>query len=401
MKVAVVGNGGREHAIAWKLEQDGHRALRVPADADSIAAAQPDLVIIGPEAPLADGLVDTLQARGIAAFGPTRAAARLEASKAFAKAFMQRHNIPTARFAVFEDFDAAVQHVRAAPYPVVVKASGLAAGKGVIIPRDTDDAIDALRQIMVQRAFGDAGAQVVIEERLVGVEVSLMAFCDGERVIPMLPAQDYKRAHDGDQGPNTGGMGAYCPSPWLSPADVEACVRTLLLPTVHGMAQEGTPYVGVLYAGLMLTADGPRVLEFNCRFGDPETQAVLPLLRSDLAQIAQACLAGRLDSASVTWHSGACVCVVLASGGYPDHHRVGLPIEGLDDLPADVFAFHAGTRREGERWVTAGGRVLGITARGATIAEAAARAYAGVARVRFPDMHYRRDIGRLTHLADR
>lgn len=396
MKTHIIGAGGREHALKWKLEQHGHSATLIPYDPShrpSLTAHDTQLVIVGPEAPLADGLVDALTRAGVPTFGPGQAAAQLESSKAFAKAFMARHGIPTARFAIFDDFARAERYLQQVDYPVVIKASGLAQGKGVIVPRDADEAHAALRAIMVAREFGDAGNQVVIEERLEGPEVSLMAFCDGETVIPMLPAQDHKRAFDGDQGPNTGGMGAFCPSPLMSNADVADCTSHILRPAVRGMAQEGMPYRGVLYAGLMLTRDGPKVLEFNCRFGDPETQAVLPLLKTDLAEIAFACIEGRLHAQTIAWHAGACACVVVASGGYPGAYRKGLPIYGLEDIPDDVMIFHGGTRRTERGWVTDGGRVLGVAARGATLGDALQRAYAGVARIHFEDMHYRRDIG--------
>lgn len=397
MNVFIVGSGGREHAIRWKLEQHGHCATLI-ADPDQLAArlaAAPGApVIVGPEAPLADGLVDRLTAQGQRVFGPTQAAARLESSKAFAKAFMTRHRIPTARFAIFEDYAAAERYLRRVDYAVVIKASGLAAGKGVIVPRDVAEARAALRAIMVEREFGAAGDQVVIEERLEGPEVSLMAFCDGETVVPMLPAQDHKRVFDGDAGPNTGGMGAFCPSPLMTPDDIADCVARILQPAVDGMRAEGTPYRGVLYAGLMLTRAGPMVLEFNCRFGDPETQAVLPMLQTDLIEVVAACLEGRLRALPLTWHDGACACVVLTSGGYPGAYRKGLPIHGLENLPDDVLIFHAGTRRTDDGWVTDGGRVLGVAARGQTLSEAIERAYLGVAHISFEGMHYRRDIGR-------
>ncbi len=396
MRIAIIGAGGREHALKWKLEQDGHSAELIPYDParnTSLTARDAQLVIVGPEAPLADGLVDALANTGVPAFGPSQAAAQLESSKAFAKAFMARHGIPTARFAVFDDLAQAERHLRQVDYPVVIKASGLAQGKGVIVPRDAGEAQAALRAIMAERIFGPAGDQVVIEERLEGPEISLMAFCDGETVVPMLPAQDHKRAFDGDQGPNTGGMGAFCPSPLMNREAVAHCLTHILQPAVRGMAQEGAPYRGVLYAGLMLTRDGPKVLEFNCRFGDPETQAVLPLLKTDLAEIALACIEGRLNAQPVEWHAGACACIVLTSGGYPGAYRRGLPIHGLDAVPDDVMIFHAGARRIEGGWITDGGRVLGVAARGESLGDALRRAYAGVARISFEGMHYRRDVG--------
>lgn len=419
----ILGSGGREHALAWKLAgservnalwvapgNGGTEALvrerglaggNVPLSADDIPAlaafageAGVDLTVVGPEHPLSVGLVDYFQARGLRAFGPTQAAAQLESSKAFAKAFMERHHIPTARFAVFDNYEKALAHLAEVDYPVVVKASGLAGGKGVLLPEDRGSAEKALSEMMVQRAFGDAGGQVVIEERLNGREVSLLALSDGEAVVPLVPAQDYKRALDGDQGPNTGGMGAYAPVPFVPPALVDDIQRTILGPTVNGLREEGIPYVGVLYAGLMLTADGPRVLEFNCRFGDPETQAILPLLESDLLEALEAALAGELRGYSPRWKKGAAVTVVLASRGYPAHYETGFPIRGLERTRGqeDVVVFHAGTRRCDGQLVTSGGRVLNVTGIGAGHKEARARAYAAVEKIHFDGMHFRGDI---------
>lgn len=417
MKILIVGSGGREHALAWKMAQSARLAglyvapgnggiaesVPIPAeDSDRLLAfarkAGIDLTVVGPEAPLAAGIVDRFQAAGRRIFGPVQAAARLESSKAFAKDFMARYGIPTARYATFDDYHAALRHLLDVDYPVVVKASGLAAGKGVIVPDGRDEAEKALRQIMIERAFGTAGDQVVIEERLTGPEVSVLAFSDGATVVPMPPAQDHKRLLDGDRGPNTGGMGAFAPAPICPPALVEQIVRTILRPTVDGMRAEGTPYRGVLYAGLMLTPDGPKVLEFNCRFGDPETQAILPLLESDLLEILDACVDGRLAQAAVRWRAGACACVVLASGGYPGHYEKGYPITGLDaaaKLPG-VMLFHAGTRHRDAtaQIVTDGGRVLGVTAVGESLDQALARAYAAAGQIRFEGMQYRQDIGR-------
>ena len=415
MRVLIIGSGGREHALAWKIAQsprltrlfvapgNGGTGENVPipvGDSDRLVAfakeAQVDLTVVGPEAPLAEGLVDRFQAEGLRIFGPVRAAARLESSKAFAKAFMTRHGIPTARYAIFRDYHTALRHLLAVDYPVVIKASGLAAGKGVIVPNDLDEAEDALRQIMVERVFGAAGDEVVIEERLSGVEASLLAFCDGRTLVPMPPAQDHKRLLEGDRGPNTGGMGAFAPSPACPPALVAQIARTILQPAVDGLRAEGTPYVGILYAGLMLTAAGPNVLEFNCRFGDPETQAILPLLDSDLLDILEACVEGRLSEIDVRWREGACACIVLASGGYPNRYEKSHPITGLDAAAAlpGVALFHAGTRREATgQLLTDGGRVLGVTAVGDSLEQALARAYTAVAQIQFKDMHYRRDIG--------
>jgi phosphoribosylamine--glycine ligase len=414
MNVLLIGSGGREHAIAWKVAQSpllgnffalpgnpgiaAHaECLDLPVDdhAGIVRKCREkaiDLAIVGPEAPLAAGLADDLRAAGIRVFGPGRAAARIEASKVFAKHFMARHGIPTPQYAVFAKFSEAARYVERCEFPLVLKASGLAAGKGVILPGSKQEALEVLEAILVRREFGSAGEEVVIEERLSGPEVSLMAFCDGRGLVPMLPAQDHKRLLDGDRGPNTGGMGAYAPAPVCSPEMVEEVVETILQPAVSGLRCEGAPFVGVLYAGLMLTERGPQVLEFNCRFGDPETQAVLPLLESDLLAIALACAEGRLADLPVQWRSGAAACVVLATGDYPAKGTDGLPISGLEHLPAEVVCFHAGTRREGTQLVTAGGRVLGMTGRAESMAGAVRLAYEAATRVEFEGRQYRRDI---------
>ncbi len=416
MNVLVIGSGGREHALAWKLAQSpqvervfvapgnggtaddaGGRIRNVALDlADPTALRSFRLVVIGPEAPLADGIVDRLQAVGVRCFGPTAAAARLEASKAFAKAFMARHAIPTARAEVFSDYAAALAYLRRVDYPVVIKASGLAAGKGVIVPEMLAEAEVALYRIMVERQFGAAGDEVLIEERLAGPEVSLLAFCDGHTVVTMPAAQDHKRVFDGDRGPNTGGMGAYAPAPIAPPDLVRELTATILQPVVDGMAAEGSPYVGVLYAGLMLTAAGPRVLEFNCRFGDPETQAILPLLASDLLEVCEACVDGVLDRVTVRWQNAAAATVVAASEGYPGDYPRGRTITGSEAAAAlpGVVVFHAGTQRLADgRFVTDGGRVLAVTGVGADLRQALDRAYAGMRCIHFDGMHYRRDIG--------
>ena len=420
MKILIIGSGGREQALAWKLLQSprvdsvliapgngGTAALAAHAENVAVSAEdiaglvtlarrrRVDLVVVGPEVALALGIVDQLQAQGIAAFGPGQAAARIESSKVFAKSFMQRHSIPTARYAAFADHGAALAHLRQVDYTVVIKANGLAAGKGVLIPATLAEAEAGLRSIMVERTFGEAGDAVVIEERLSGPEVSLLAFCDGRAVVTMPAAQDHKRVFDGDQGPNTGGMGAFAPSPLASAALVEQATRTVLQPTIDGLRAEGMPFVGVLYAGLMLTQEGPRVLEFNCRFGDPEAQAILLLLESDLLDVIEACLRGRLADVSVRWRAGAAATMVLASAGYPGHYEKGQAISGLagGQLPDGVVVFHAGTKHVGADVVTNGGRVLNVSAVGQTLPAALARAYAGVERIHFAGMHYRRDIG--------
>jgi phosphoribosylamine--glycine ligase len=326
-------------------------------------------------------------------FGPSQAAAQIEASKAFAKAFMVRHGLPTARFAAFTDFYQAIGHLLTVDYPVVIKASGLAAGKGVIVPGCADEAEAALRQIMLDREFGAAGDEVIIEERLVGEEVSLLAFTDGVTVRPMPPAQDHKRLLDGDQGPNTGGMGAYAPAPLCPPEMVEDLTQSILQPAIDGLRAERRPFVGVLYAGLMLTPFGPRVLEFNCRFGDPEAQVILPLLDSDLVDIAEACAEGRLAEAPVTWKGGAAASVVLASEGYPGRYVTGRVIRGLEPEPAQALVFHAGTRLAEGQVLTAGGRVLCVTGWGSTLLDALKRAYAVIETASFDGMQYRHDIG--------
>lgn len=416
MNVLVIGSGGREHAIVWKLVQSPKltKLYALPGNPGTAELAQNvggisvdehaaiasfcrdqqiDLVVIGPEAPLAAGLMDSLSGEGIRCFGPKQAAAQIEASKAFAKDFMARHNIPTARYTTFIDLDEAVRHLETVEYPVVIKASGLAAGKGVILPETLEEAKATLKSILVDQAFGEAGTQVVIEERLSGPEVSLMAFTDGTYVVPMLPAQDHKRLLDGDQGPNTGGMGAYAPAPIFTESMLDEAVDSVLRPAVDGMRREGIPFVGVLYAGLMLTPNGLRVLEFNCRFGDPETQVVLPLLATDLLDIFEACVSGSLASTTILWQSNAAVCVVLASRGYPENVESGKVVT-IETLPEAMVCFHAGTRSENGKLLTSGGRVAGITAWATDIASAAAMAYTNIGKVCFEGMQYRKDIAR-------
>ena len=417
MRVLVIGSGGREHALAWKLAQSPRleRLFVAPGNGGTVAIAENvpiapsdipalrlfaqkehiDLTVVGPEAPLVAGLVDDFAAAGLRAFGPVASAARLEGSKAFAKRFAQEEGIPTAVGATFRDYEAALAYLREQEGPPVIKASGLAAGKGVTVCATREEAEAVLHRLMVERALGPAGAEVVIEERLEGEEVSLLAFCDGRTVVPMLPARDYKRLADGDRGPNTGGMGGYAPSPYLPPEMQEEAMARILRPAVEGMRRRGTPYVGVLYAGLMLTPHGPRLLEFNCRFGDPEAQVLLPLLESDLLEILLACVEGRLEEVEVRWKQAAAACVVLAAPGYPGSYLTGEEIEGIEEaarLP-EVTLFHAGTRKENGRFLTTGGRVLAVTALSSDIAQARRRAYEAVRRIRFPGMHYRRDIG--------
>ncbi len=419
-KVLVVGGGGREHALVWKLSQSelvarvdcapGNAGIarlarcrpEAAGDAAELAALAAreryDLVVVGPEAPLVAGLADSLTALGIPCFGPVRAAAAIEGSKVFAKEFMARHGIPTAPFRVFDDPLAASAHVEemlAGGGGVVLKVDGLAAGKGVLVTDEPAEAVAWIQEVMVRAAFGQAGRRVVVEERLAGEEVSVLALVDGRRFLTLLPAQDHKRVWDGDRGPNTGGMGAYCPVPGVDAPLLRQVEERIIGPTVRGLAAEGAPYRGVLYAGLMLTETGPMVLEFNCRFGDPEAQAVLPLLESDLYRLAAACAAGDLGDREVRWREGAAACVVMAAAGYPGPYQRGLPITGLEAaerLPG-VLVFHAGTATAAEGIVTAGGRVLGVTAVAHDLPAALARAYEAVSLVSFPGAHYRRDIG--------
>ncbi|MDZ7705934.1 MAG: phosphoribosylamine--glycine ligase [Trueperaceae bacterium] len=415
MKLLIVGGGGREHALAWRLAQsprvteilvtpgNGGTATLVKTRNVSSSDGTPleiatrekvDLTIVGPEAPLSEGIVDRFQEAGLSIYGPSQQAARLEASKAFAKEFMVRHDIPTARFATFREVEGARAYLARQSNPVVIKGSGLAGGKAVLLPDSKEDAADALQQLMVERRFGAAGDEVVIEERLSGPEVSLLAFSDGTTVLPMPPAQDHKRAFEGDEGPNTGGMGAYAPAPVCPPTLQRDIVATVLQPAIDGLRSEGCPFVGVLYAGLMLTGDGPKTLEFNCRFGDPEAQVLLPLLESDLLDIIEASLAGRLgDIDALRWRAGAAATVVLASGGYPESYEIGKEIGGLEHATHPGVVFHAGTRQQNGKLLTYGGRVLNVTGLGTSLDDALKNAYANVDAIRFDGMHYRRDIG--------
>jgi len=417
VRVLVVGGGAREHALCWALASDPSvdRLLCAPGNAGIAQVAEVraaaggevgavvalaeaeriDLVVVGPEAPLVAGLVDALEARGIAAFGPTAAGARIEGSKAWAKRVCADHGIPAAASAEFADPAAAHAYLDGLEGPFVVKADGLAAGKGVTVTDARAEARRAVEDALVRRVFGPAGATVVIEEHLEGEEVSALALCDGRRVLPLPPAQDFKRALDGDRGPNTGGMGAYSPVPSVDEVTRRTIVTDILERTVAAMASEGVPYRGVLYAGLMLTGDGPKVLEFNCRFGDPETQAILPRLATPLAGLLQACAGGDLGARDVAWTDRACVGVVLAAGGYPGAYRTGDPIGGLAEAAGapGVAVFHAGTSERDGTVVTAGGRVLTVTALGDGIADARDRAYAAVRRISFDGMAFRRDVG--------
>ncbi|MBA2447503.1 MAG: phosphoribosylamine--glycine ligase [Chloroflexi bacterium] len=415
VNVLVVGSGGREHALCWSLAQSGQLGelscapgnagtaelatnLPIgPEDSDDLVRVAVErrvgLVMVGPEAALAAGLVDRLRERGIPAFGPTAAAARIESSKAWTKELLQRIRVPTARADVVTTLHEARRSLARCSYPVVLKADGLAAGKGVTVAGDADEAEAALDELFVARMVGPAADTVLVEEFLAGRELSVLAFCDGERLALMPPARDYKAAHDGDRGPNTGGMGAYSRPGFASPELMRQVRSQILEPVVAEMAARGHPFVGALYAGLMITPDGPKVLEFNCRFGDPETQVIVPLLESDLLGVAQAVVNGRLDETSVRWRPGSACGVVLASAGYPGPHPLGRPIIGLDGAERDALVFHAGTARTPDgNLVTAGGRVLTVVGVGDQLSEARARAYRAVEAVRFEGRHCRSDI---------
>ncbi|KJS84792.1 MAG: phosphoribosylamine--glycine ligase [Peptococcaceae bacterium BICA1-8] len=415
MRIFVIGGGGREHALVWKFRQSpqveeiycapgnagiAELAKCVDIGVEDISSLlkfaleeKIDLTVVGPEGPLTLGIVDKFQAEGLRVFGPSQKAAEIEGSKAFSKELMAKYNIPTAKYLVFTDSKQACQAIDEIGIPCVVKADGLAAGKGVIICFSKEEAITAIEEILVKNKFGKAGEKVVIEEYLVGQEVSMLAFTDGKTVIPMVSAQDHKRVFDNDQGPNTGGMGAYSPAPVYTQEIHEVVLKDILEATVQAMAEEGRPFQGILYAGLMLTEAGPKVLEFNARFGDPETQAVLPRLKSDLIDIMEAVVDGELDKVSVEWFVEAAVCVVMAAGGYPEEYENGKIVSGLKNVPESVLVFHAGTNKAEEYILTNGGRVLGVTALGMDIKEAINKAYQGVEQISFEGAHYRRDIG--------
>ena len=419
MKVLVIGSGGREHALVWKFAQSPRvtEILAAPGNAGTamepktrnVAVAADDLdgllalaqsegvglTVVGPEQPLVAGVVDRFEAAGARCFGPRAAAARLEGSKAFTKDFLARHDIPSAAYETFDAADAALDYIRSRTLPIVIKADGLAAGKGVIIAETFDEAERTVRGMLEQRTFGDAGARVVVEEFLRGEEASFIAMVDDTRIVPLASSQDHKTRDEGDRGPNTGGMGAYSPAPVLTPELHRRVMDEVMIPTVRGMSAEGMAYRGFLYAGLMIDPDGsPRVLEYNCRFGDPETQPVLARMRSDLTDLCLAAFDGSLDSINVEWDPRAALGVVLASGGYPDSYATGAPISGLDtDFGNDTLVFHAGTREDNGTIVTSGGRVLCVVGLGNSVASAAELAYSSAARIDWKDVYYRRDIG--------
>ena len=418
MRILLIGGGGREHALAWKLVQSPNveklyvapgnpgmallqkcECINLNVDdlegvADYAEEKSIDLTVVGPEAPLVAGLADVFKRRGLPVFGPSKAAAQLEGSKAFSKELMAKYNIPTAFFKICEDIEAAKAYVEEKGAPIVVKADGLAAGKGVVVAMTKQEALDAIDDMMGDHKFGAAGARVVLEEYMEGEEASLLAFTDGKTVVPMIAAQDHKRVFDGDEGPNTGGMGTYAPAPVMTDILRLKATELVLKPVVAAMAKEGTPYQGCLYAGLMIKGDSVKVVEFNCRFGDPETQVVLPLLDGDLAEIMLACATGTLDKVEVAWHDKAAVCVVMASGGYPESYEKGKEITGLAaaEEDKDVVVFHAGTKEAAGKIVTSGGRVLGVTAVDASIKAARDRAYAAVEKIAFEKNFYRKDI---------
>ncbi len=415
MRVLVVGSGAREHAILWKLAQSPRNpelfaapgnagaasiATNLPiavTDLDALVAAARehgiDLIIVGPELPLTVGIVDRFRQEGLRIFGPTQAAARIEGSKSFARRIMRDAGAPTPAFAVFDDADAARAYVRSQGAPIVIKADGLASGKGVVVAQSVDEALEAIDDAMENRAFGASGERVVIEQCLVGQELSVFCFTDGAHVSPLVPACDYKRVFDGDRGPNTGGMGGYSPPPWWDDAMEQRIRETCIEPVIREMARQGSPFTGVLYGGLMLTGDGPSIIEFNCRLGDPETQLILPRMENDLLDVVEAALDGSLPSVDLCWSRECAAGVVLAPGGYPGPHETGKQIEGLAEAERDALVFHAGTAvAGGGALVTSGGRTLKVVGLGATMAEARARAYAAAEKITFEGKHYRTDI---------
>lgn len=418
MKVLVIGSGGREHAIVKKiaLSPKVDKIFSAPGNAgiakdavcldiavndfeqlaDFAVKEEIDLTIVGPDDPLVAGIVDVFESRGLRVFGPKKNAAIIEGSKVFSKELMKKYNIPTAQYQTFDDPKEAVNYLKTCKYPIVLKADGLALGKGVLICNDFNEAAEGVRSIMEDRKFGAAGNRLVIEEYMTGREVSVLAFCDGSHIKPMTSAQDHKRAKDGDQGLNTGGMGTFSPSPFYSKEIDEFCRKNIYQPTIDAMKAEGRDFVGILFVGLMLTEEGPKVLEYNARFGDPEAQVVLPRLKNDLVELCEACIDGRLNDVELEFEENAAVCVILASEGYPEHYEKGFPITGLEkfDNQKDYFLYHAGTKLQGSDIVTNGGRVLGVTAIGKDLREARSRAYEACDWVCFPGKYYRKDIGK-------
>ena len=417
MKVLVVGGGGREHALVWKIAQSplveeitcapGNAGIAKMAHCVDIGVTDleglsrfaldqgVDLTVVGPELPLTMGIVDLFESRGLKVFGATEKASEIEGSKAFCKDLLKRHGIPTAEYGVFRDRDQAAEYIRSRQGPTVVKADGLAAGKGVIVAQTEQEALEALDRIMVAKDFGRAGDRVVVEACLRGEEASFLVFTDGETVVPMVSSQDHKCIFDNDEGPNTGGMGAYSPAPVVTEEVHQTIIEEIMVPLVRGMAAEGTTYRGVLYAGLMIEHGKPYVLEFNARFGDPEVQPILMRMKSDIVPLLMACIDGTLSGMEIEWDSRAAICVVMASQGYPGTYGKGAVIRGLDEAASidDIFVFHAGTGRRGDRFVTSGGRVLGVTALGHGVPQAIRRVYEAVEKISWEGAHYRRDIG--------
>ncbi len=416
MNVLVVGGGGREHAIVKTLEKStrvdkiwcapGNGGISDIAECLPIKAIDiqgmlsfaqnnpVDFVVVAPDDPLALGMVDVFENAGIKAFGPRKNAAILESSKVFSKNLMEKYGIPTAKYNTFTDMDEAISYLRSEGAPIVVKADGLALGKGVVVAQTIEEAEAAVRSMMQDKMFGEAGSSIVIEEFMSGNEVTVLCFTDGTSISPMLSSRDHKRVYDNDLGPNTGGMGAFCPCPDFGPELMDRCMREIFRPTVNAMKAEGRPFKGVLYFGLMLTDSGPKVVEYNARFGDPETQPILSMLKTDLLDIFEAVVDERLGEISIEWRTGAACCVVLSSGGYPQKYQTGYKIYGLDSVPEDITVFHAGTKKTEGSYLTSGGRVLGVTAVADTMADAISKAYDAVKLISFTDMHYRHDIGK-------
>lgn len=417
MRVLVVGSGGREHALVRKIKESkrvdyiaccpGNGGISYDAECFDVSATdidgvvklakeiKADFVVVAPDDPLVMGMVDALNAEGFATFGPRANAAIIEGSKVFSKELMKKYNIPTAKYNVFDKAEDVINYIKAEnEFPTVIKADGLALGKGVIIPETLDEAVAGVKEIMEDKIFGDSGNNVVVEEFLTGPEVSVLAFTDGKCVKPMVTSMDHKRALDGDKGLNTGGMGTVSPNPYYTDEIAEECMNTIFLPTIEAMNKEGRTFKGCLYFGLMLTPKGPKVIEYNCRFGDPETQVVLPRLKTDIMDIFEAINNETLSDLDIEWDDRACTCVIMASGGYPKSYPKGIEINGLTDGQLDgVTVYHAGTKRDGDKLVTSGGRVLGVTALGASIEDALAKSYTGVEKIKFDGAHYRKDIG--------
>jgi len=415
MRVLVVGGGGREHALVWKILQSsrvdkvfcapGNGGIAQIAECVDIGATDVkglaqfakkkriDSTVVGPELPLTLGIVDRFREKGLSIFGPDQKAAEIEGSKGFSKELMAKYRIPTAEYRIFHDAERAVEHIHKKEPPFVLKADGLAAGKGVLICKSRGEAFEGVERIMKQKVFGEAGSRLVIEEFLAGEEVSVLAITDGEDLVTLPAAQDHKAIFEGDKGPNTGGMGAYAPAPVVNAKLLEVITKKILVPTIQGMKAEGRPYRGVLYAGLMITSGGPKVLEFNCRFGDPEVQAILPLVETDLVELMMASIEGRVRDVSLKLRDDAAVCVVMSSGGYPGSYEKGKIIHGLDEVDSDILVFHAGTRLEKKKLITSGGRVVGVTAVGRNIKSAIEKVYKAVGKITFDGAYYRRDIG--------